>query len=167
MLLQSETKIEPDLRLPNYKLFHISKKGTYSGSAISSSKQLSRWNWEHTESLFCSFVPLISSLVFIAGRNAMLRSPYLLTDQHLHSPTPVVPSISAPSTPLRPHGISSVDNVSSVLQKGTWRFYNGHALKKKFISDFRFGVWSVFSSISLPCISNICSFNSLVVYRSE
>ena len=128
MLLRSETKIEPDLRLPNYKLFHISKKGTYSGSAISSSKQLSRWNWEHTESLFCSFVPLISSLVFIAGRNAMLRSPYLLTDQHLHSPTPVVPSISAPSTPLHQHGISSVDNVSSVLQKGTWRFYNGHVL---------------------------------------
>ena len=66
-----------------------------------------------------SFAPLISSLVFIAGRNAMLRSPYLLTDQHLHSPTPVVPSISAPSTPLRQHGISSMGSVSSVLQKGT------------------------------------------------
>ena len=113
---------------PNYKLFHISKRGTCSGSAISSSKQLWRWTWGHTESLFCTFVPPISSLVFIAGRNAMLRSPYLLTDQHLHSPTPVVPSISAPSTPLHQHGISSVDNVSSLLQKGTWRFYNGHVL---------------------------------------
>ncbi|KAM7440975.1 hypothetical protein ABFA07_009961 [Porites harrisoni] len=51
------------------------------------------------------------------GRNAMLRSPYLLTDQHLHSPTPLVPSISAPSTPLTQHGISSVENASSVLQK--------------------------------------------------
>ena len=155
---------------PNYKLFHISKRGTCSGSAISSSKQLWRWTWGHTESLFCTFVPPISSLVFIAGRNAMLRSPYLLTDQHLHSPTPVVPSISAPSTPLRQHGISSVGNVSSVLQKGTCGFTTDmffSALKKKFTSDFRFGFWSVFSFISLPCISNICSFNSLVVYRPE
>ena len=71
----------------------------------------------------------------------MLRSPYLLTDQHLHSPTPVVPSISAPSTPLRQHGISSVGNVSSVLQKGTCGFTTDmffSALKKKFTSDFRF-----------------------------
>lgn len=99
--------------------FHISKKGTYSGSAISNSKQLSRCNWEHTESLFCTFVLLILSLVFTAGRNVMPQSPYLLTDQNLHSPTPVVPSISAPSTPLPQHGISSVGNVSSLLQKGT------------------------------------------------
>ncbi|CAH3188070.1 unnamed protein product [Porites lobata] len=66
------------------------------------------------------FVPDIDTLRenrYTGGRNAMLRSPYLLTDQHLHSPTPVVPSISAPSTPLHQHGISSVDNVSSVLQK--------------------------------------------------